>query len=94
MQLPQKLSLDMMQTRWASILNPFIGSAFLNGLLLQNVALINGVTTINHLLGQQMSGWVISDINAAANIYGSHPLNGLTLTLTSDAACIVSIYVF
>lgn len=92
--LPQKLSLDMMQTRWASIINPFLTKVFLGGSLLQNVSLINGVTVINHLLGRQMNGWVIADINAAANIYRSQPMNGLTLTLTSDAICTVNIYVF
>jgi hypothetical protein len=41
-----------------------------------------------------MQGWMITDINAAAAIYRSAPLNNLTLTLNASAACIVNIGVF
>lgn len=84
----------MMQTRWKSILDPFLGSNFLNGSILQSISLINGTTTINHLLGRTPNGWLLVDIDASANIYRSQPFNNLTLTLTSDAACIVNLYIF
>lgn len=92
--LPQQLDLNQMQNKWATVLEPVIANPLNKGLLLKNVSLINGVTTINHLLGRQMQGWQISDINGAATIYRSAPLNGLTLALTSSAAVTVNLYVF
>ncbi len=92
--LPQKLSLDMMQTKWATELNPIISNEIVNGLLLSNITITTGVNVINHLLGRKQIGWYITDINAAAQIYRSQPLNNLQLTLTSDADCVASLWVF
>jgi hypothetical protein len=94
MQLPLKLTLDLMQTRWASILNPFIKNPLNDVQIIENVQLKNGATTINHLLGRMQQGWFIVDINGAATIYRSQPLNTKTLTLTSNAAVMVNIGVF
>jgi hypothetical protein len=94
MQLPQTLSLSLMQTRWAAILNPFLASPTNQIQILENVKLANGSTTINHLLGHQMQGWYIVDVNGAATIYRSQPFNDKTLTLTSSAAVTVNIGVF
>lgn len=94
MQLPQKLSLDLMQTRWASILNPLLANP-INGIqVLSGVSLGVGATTLNHLLGQMQQGWMILDVNGAATIYRSQPFNDKTLTLTSSAAVIVNIGVY
>lgn len=56
--------------------------------------MINGVTTINHKLGQVQQGWFIIDINGAATVYRSQPFNDKTLVLTSNAAVTVNIGVF
>jgi hypothetical protein len=92
--LPQKLSLDMMQTKWATELNPVISNTLVNGLLLSNITITTGANVINHLLGRKQIGWFITDINASAQIYRSQDLNNLTLTLTSDADCVASLWVF
>ena len=55
-------------------------------MILQNIALNNGVTAVNHILGKQKQGWSLSDIQGAATIYRSAPFNAATLTLTSNAA--------
>ena len=94
MQLPLRLNLDMMQTRWASLLNPIIANPTNNISILKNVQLKNGVTVINHLLGAVQQGWILTDIQGAATIYRSAPFNATTLTLTSNAAVTVSIGVF
>lgn len=86
--------LTMMQTRWASILNPFLGSPINNANLLTGIKLINGTTVVNHLLSRQMQGWWIVDIDAAATVYRSAPFNAQTLTLISSAACTVNLGVF
>lgn len=86
--------LSLMQTAWASQLNPVLKNALMSGQFLKDIALINGATKINHLLSRTQQGWFITDINGAATIYRSAPLNDQTLTLTSNAAVTVSIYVF
>ena len=95
--LPQQLDWNMAQNRWASILNPVISSPIVNGLLLTNVSLINGTTVINHKLGRKLQGWILVGINGAATIYdnqASNQMTDLTLSLTSDADVICSIWVF
>jgi hypothetical protein len=84
-----------MQTQWAAQLNPLLANQLNNVQILEGVSLNNGApTVINHLLGRQMQGWFILDINRSATIYRSAPLNATTLTLFSNAACTVNIGVF
>lgn len=83
-----------MQTAYRSAINPVLAVPLLAGVQLDNVALISGVTIIDTLLQRQMQGWLITDINAAATIFRSKPFNNLTLTLTSNAACVVSLWVY
>lgn len=94
MSLPQKLTWDMAQTKWASEINPVLAQPLNSAGYLKGIELISGVTTINHLLGRTMQGWIISDINGAAAIYRSKPFNDLTLTLTSNAPVTVNLVVF
>lgn len=97
MQLPKfitnNLPFQLMQDKWAGILNPLIANPITQGNIL-SAHLISGVTVINHLLSRQMKGWYIIDIDSAATIYRSKPLNDQTLTLTSNAAVNVSLAVF
>lgn len=94
MQLPLLSNFAQLATRWKSLLDPLLANPLNDVSVIYNVSLINGATTINHLLGQKMTGWYIVDINGAATIYRSQPLNDKTLTLTSNAAVTVSIGVF
>lgn len=98
MQLPIWQSDDkdfqLMQNKWASILNPVLSKPLTAANVLKGVQLVNGTTVVNHLLGRTMQGWIISDIDAGSTIYRSAPLNDLTLSLTSNAACKVNLVVF
>lgn len=82
------------QTKLATQLNPLLANPVTKVTFLNNVALSNGSTVINHLLGRKMQGWFIVDITGAATIYRSSPLNDKTLTLTSSAAVTVNLGVF
>jgi hypothetical protein len=84
----------LMQTGWSSQLTPWLKNPMGQGVYLEGVNLINGVTQIDSKLGRMMQGWMITDINGAATIYRSQPLNSKTLTLTSNAAVTVNLYVF
>lgn len=92
--LPQKLPYDMHQTAWAQQLDPIIRNQLLQGILIQNISLKTGVNVINHKLGRKQIGYIITDIDSAAVIYRSQPLNALTLTLTSDADATISLWMF
>ena len=84
----------LMQTGWSTQLNPWLQNPMSQGVYLEGVSLANGTTQINHKLDRMMQGWMITDINGAATIYRSQPLNSKTLTLTSNAAVTVNLYVF
>ncbi len=86
-------TLSLLQTSWKAALTPVIQNEINQGLLIQ-ATLINGVTVINHLLSRKQIGWYVTDIDTAATIYRSAALNDSTLTLTSNAACTVSLWVF
>lgn len=88
------LALSLMQTRWATELNPLLANPVLLGNNLTNIALKIGTTAINHKLGRKMQGWILTDVDGAASIYRSVGFNDLTLTLISNAAVTVNIYVF
>lgn len=85
---------SLMQTRWSAALEPLLKAPSLKGYVLEGVNLINGATVINHLLSRKLQGWYVVDQNAAATIFRSQPKNDKTLTLTSNAAVIVDLFVF
>lgn len=88
---------NLMQTRWASQINPVITAAPNQPTLLENVVLINGTTVVNHLLGRTLQGWKIVRQRGPANIYDNQDANqtpGLTLILVSSALVSVNIEVF
>lgn len=87
-------TMQLMQTKWASELNPLLAKPLNKSLILKDVVLINGVNTINHLLGRKPQGWIITDVDAVASIFRSQPFNDLTLTLTTNADCIVTLMVY
>ncbi len=86
--------LSLLQTSWQKELNPLLANPLSQGLLIRAIPLANGVTVVNHFLGRRMQGWLVSDVDGAATIYRSAPFNDLTLTLTSNAAVNVNLYVF
>lgn len=87
-------SFSLLQTSWKAALTPVIQNELNQGILLDNISLVIGNNKINHLLTRMQKGWLITDINGAATIYRSAPLNDQTLTLNSTAAVVVSIWVF
>lgn len=86
--------LSMMETQWASQLNPILSNPMTSPSILKSVSLISGSNVVNHLLGKTMQGWFITDINAAVTVYRSQPFNDLTLTLVSSGPAVVTLAVF
>jgi len=94
MALSPKLTWELANPLWASQLNPLLANPLSSMSIIKNVSLVVGVNTINHFLGQNQQGWILTDITGPATIYRSQPFNNKTLTLTASAACTVSIGVF
>jgi hypothetical protein len=90
--------LSMMQTNWASQLNPLLSNPIVNGLILKNIPLSSGSNVINHTLGRNLQGWVVTRMqNAFAELYDTQNINtmpNLTLFLHSNAAVVVDLLVF
>lgn len=88
---------QMLQTQWASQLNPVLAKPQLQSSILKNVSLVIGDNVINHLLGRPLQGWKLVRQRAAASIYDLQDSNqtpNLTLVLNSSAAAVVDIEVF
>lgn len=101
MSLPIFLSKDkdlmLLQTKWASQINPVLNNPTTNPIVLKDVALINGVNIINHKLGAKLQGWKIVRQRAAASIYDMQDENSqpqLTLILISDAPVSIDLEVY
>lgn len=84
----------LMQTAWASAINPIIKNPVMNGLILGPISLVTGLNKIDHLLGRVIQGWVIIDRDGTATIYRSAPFNDKTLSLTVSANINIKLYVF
>lgn len=94
MSLSLNLPWSLAQNKWPAELNPILALPILSGLQLKNIVLIDGVNTINTKLQRPLQGWIITDQNAVASIFRSQPLNSTTLTLTSNAAVTVDLWVY
>ena len=93
----QSSDLNLIQTKWKSVIDPMLANPMLYGRLVSGINLIVGANKINHLLGRNLIGWFIVGINGVANIYDTQASNqtpDLTLNLTSDAAVKVNLWVF
>ncbi len=89
--------LSQLQTSWAALLNPILNQPQSQGVILPNVPLANGATTVNHLLGRKLQGWEVIRKRAKASIWDNQDSNQtptLTLILQSDAAVVVDLFVF
>ena len=97
MQLPKGLSLGLMQTRWAAMLDVLLGNPSLQNTILSGIDLVTGANTINHGLGRSLQGWRIVRQRGVASLYDTqdnNPRPMLTLQLMSSAPVTVDIEVF
>jgi hypothetical protein len=101
MKLPMFQSADqafqLLQQKWASIINPLLENPSLQSNILSNVKLINGTNTINHLLGRKLQGYRVILKSADSNIHDNQLTNQTpdkTLILISSAVATVSLEVF
>ncbi len=94
MQLPLFKNLDLLATKWKSILDPVLSNPLTNMTVLERVVLASGNNQIAHKLGRGQQGWIITDINAAVTIFRYQAFNDTYLYLTASGAAIVNLGVF
>lgn len=89
-------SFTLMQTAWASQINPLLGNPLLQGVLQKSVKLTAGTNSINHKLGRAIQGYVITGMhNVYSQIYDTTSNTpNLTLNLTSSVDCTIDLYCF
>lgn len=92
------LELSLMQSKWASQIEPVLSKPWNSGLILKNVSLATGANMINHKLQRKLQGWIpIRFQGVWAQIYDNQNLNQspeLTLSLVSSAPVMVDLIVF
>jgi hypothetical protein len=91
------VSLTLLQTAWAKLINPLLANATNSSSVLRSVTLVAGDNVINHKLGQKLQGWSIVRLRGASTIYDkqdSNSMPNLTLILNSSSAVVVDIQVF
>lgn len=98
MQLPyfqsDNIILNMLQTKWKSLIDPLLAKPIVNGNQLLAIDLSIGANSIPHRLQRMQQGWILTDVTGAATIYRSEGFNAQFLVLTSDAAVTCSIWVY
>lgn len=91
------LTLTLLQSNWATLLNPLLDLPITQGQILEKVQLAVGANTINHKLGRKLIGWWIVRQRSAATVYDlqdTNPTPAVNLKLQSSASVLVDIYVF
>jgi hypothetical protein len=89
--------LSLMQTKWASQIDPLLTQPQASGVRLLSVTLVVGDNVINHRLGRKLQGWQLTRQRAAASIYDKQDNNNtpsLTLILNSTATVTVDLFVW
>jgi len=85
--------LDQLQTRWKQVLDPISDNVLLKGRIVGPVDLQVGSNVIDHLLGRQPQGWIITDLNANVGVWRT-AWTPLTLTLEASGPVTVALYVY
>ena len=89
--------LNKLQTNIATTLDDVLKCPLINGNLIEGVALVVGVNTIDHQLGRILRGYIVVRSSAASTFSDGQATNSrpdIQLILSSSAASTVSIWVF
>lgn len=86
----------LMETSWASQLNPVLSNPIIQGVLQKNITLSAGTNIINHKLGRTIQGYIITGMHGAySQIYDTNSTTpALTILLNSSVTTTIDIYCF
>ena len=101
MALPQFNTKDrilaMLQSQWASSIDPVITNPLVQGQLLPNITVATGSNTIDHKLSRKLQGYMVVMQSAPATFYdtqATNPMPAQTLQLVSSGPAVISLWVF
>ncbi len=88
--------LSMMQSRWASQLDPVVENPLLKGVILKDVTLAIGDNTVDHKLQRVPQGYLVIDMkDVFSQIFRKESsMPTLNIILNSSALTVVTLYVF
>jgi len=93
--------LEQVQSNIANTIAPVLRSLIVDGVLVKDIELVNGVNRVNHTLGRPLEGWIIVDRNSAATVFKTVPTaasntitDSSTISLTASGTVKVSIWFF
>lgn len=90
-------SLSLLQTTWASQIDPVLQLPFNSGVILSNVPLTSGKNIINHKLSRDLQGYIVIGQTGLSNIYSLQYLNPLpdkNLWLQASSGVTINLLVF
>jgi hypothetical protein len=89
-------SFNLLQTGWASQINPVLGNPTVNGVLQRGIKLVSGTNSIDHKLGRTLQGFIVTDmLDTYSQIFRTvSKTPALTLNLNSSVATTIDIYCF
>lgn len=90
--------IQQFQTNVREVVDPLINNPITNGVFINKITLLAGITNvIPTTLNKNLTGWMVSRLNANSIIWDSQDLNttpNQNLQLHCSADCIISLYVF
>lgn len=90
-----EFKLEQMQKNVVGAINNIVKNPFLDGVLLTQVSLSASPSNVAHKLKRDYQGFIITNINANANVWVSATTEKASfIKLTASANCIVDIWVF
>ncbi len=89
-------SFSLLQTAWASLLNPLLSNPVLQGVLQKNLKLVVGDNVINHKLGRNIQGYIVTGMHDTwSQIFDTVTTTpALTINLNSSVATSIDLYCF
>jgi len=90
--------MSLLQTQWASQINPILALPQSKSIILKDVSLVSGDNVINHRLGRKLQGWVVTRMkDSFVQLYDKQSTNNmsdLTLVLNSSGSGLIDLEVF
>jgi hypothetical protein len=94
----QIVELSLMQSAWATQLDPILAQPLSKANKLTNISLVSGDNVINHKLGRKLQGWLVIGMhNSFVQLYDkqtTNNMNDLTLILNSSGTGLIDLLVF
>lgn len=87
------IDVNRLQSQIEQVINPVLRTTLINGVLIKDVAITTAGATIEHKLGRQPQGWMITDKQGNTDIWRT-AWSEKFLTLDASGSTTFSVWVF